>query len=146
MKRTFPLLLSAVFLVGLPALTWAQEDPAKTPVENFIYQYEDADGELHFVDDLTLVPQSVIAAGKLTKIPVEAPAPATHSATPLPTNPSPAARYETGSPGQEDAAKNASASERLTDLRTRREELLVKLTLYEEGFLDADTKEPMTEE
>jgi len=145
-RNLFPL-VSIALVLAYPCAALAQDDPDGDPEENYIYQYVDEDGELHFVDDLTLVPQSVIAANKLTKIPVEAPAQVPTTTTPLPDNPSPASRYETtGKPREEEAAKKASAAARLTDLRTRREELVVKMTLYEEGFLDADSKEPLTDE
>ena len=148
--RLRPLLpvLPLFALLASPSLAWAQDkEEEATPEEEFIYQWTDDEGVIHFVDELSKIPPKHREGPGLRKIPVGTAEPD----PPAQTNASrggwsggssssaPVEREEPTPAPQDPAA-------RLQELRKQRDDLLIRINQLEEGSATPDLEDRDEEE
>lgn len=132
---TFPLLLLAAALVATPARAQDEDDEEATPEQQYIYQWTDEEGVIHFVDELSKVPPAHRSGPGLRKIPVgsDEPRPDAGTSTPSPTwgtSTSVRAEERRDEPATEPPP---TAQERLRELQEQRDELMLRIAQLEEG-------------
>jgi len=140
--------LLALLLVPLPPASAQEEKEEEEPTpEDFIYQFTDDEGVIHFVDELTKVPPKYRDDPGLRKIPVGPPEPdppvssSSGSGAGTYTRPS-----YTETPTAEEPTPAPTNEERLHDLRRQRDDLMSRIVQLEEGYGDPDAQQRSDEE